>query len=104
MCTSSFGSFGGLPELNVDGQELIAVTPQGVPVIMDTAMDLYLGPSGLLNDGGVRWRAPEMLRPLDHEPEDAQDDAPATTQSDVYSFGMTLYEVRCELLFCVGVG
>jgi serine/threonine protein kinase len=75
------------------------VTPEGVSLIMDTAMYLISCPSGSVDDGGVRWRAPEMLAPPDGEANVETDIAPVTTQSDIYSLGVTLYEV-CVLCLC----
>jgi hypothetical protein len=91
MCTSLFLSEPS--EFDTDDQERIAVTPEGVPIIMDIAMYLIPCPSGVPDDGGVRWRAPELLAPLDNESDDTHDSARATTRSDVHSLGMTLYEV-----------
>lgn len=46
----------------------------------------------LVGAASVRWCAPEVL--IEEEPK--------TFASDVYSFGMTVYEVQC-LFFCRGI-
>jgi hypothetical protein len=73
-------------------KECIGITPEGKAVIMDTAFYLIPSPYGVPNDGGVRWRAPELLVPTDEQSHQAR-----TKSSDLYSLGMTFYEVR---VFC----
>lgn len=44
--------------------------------------------------GSARWTAPELMNPK----EDDDATCPATTQSDVYSLGMTILEVRIHII------
>lgn len=51
--------------------------------------------------GTVRWQAPELLFSADDADEDLDEDGHVTMMSDMFAFGMTLYEVRFRLLYLI---
>jgi serine/threonine protein kinase len=74
------------------------VTPNGRVFLCDFGLSQILelqsldGAYSITSLGNLRWASPELI---EGEQEDC-DDIPRTFQSDVWAFGMTIYQVHCR--------
>lgn len=74
-----------VPQANVliNSEKSACITDMGLVSI--SASNAFATTHKALSAGSARWMAPELLL----------DDIPRNYSSDVYAYGMTLYEVRC---------